>query len=74
MKLIYVEWLDANYEEGPLCEEHFERGVILKLAGFLVKEDAEIITVAAEADGDNWRYVIHIPISLIRKRKTFKLP
>ncbi len=37
MKLAYVEWLDASYQEGPLCEDDFEPRVVLVSAGLLAR-------------------------------------
>lgn len=71
MKLAYVEWLDASYQEGPLGEDDFEPRVVLVSAGLLAREDDETITLATDYDGRNgeWRHVSHIPkVNVIRKK------
>ncbi len=71
MKLAYVEWLDASYQEGPLCEDDFESRVVLVSAGLLAREDDETITVASDYDAraGEWRHVSHIPkVNVVRKK------
>ena len=71
MKLAYVEWLDASYQEGPLAEDDFEPRVVLVSAGLLAREDDETITVATDYDAraDEWRHVSHIPkVNIVRKK------
>ena len=71
MKLAYIEWLDASYQEGPLGEDDFEPRVILVTGGLLAGEDDETITVAADYDAraDEWRHVSHIPkVNIVHKK------
>jgi hypothetical protein len=71
MKLAYVEWLDASYQEGPLGEDDFEPRVVLVSAGLLAREDDETITVASDYDAraGEWRHVSHIPkVNVVRKK------
>ena len=71
MKLAYVEWLDASYQEGPLGEDDFEPRVVLVSAGLLAREDDETITVAADYDAraGEWRHVSHIPkVNVVRSK------
>ena len=71
MKLAYVEWLDASYQEGPLCEDDFEPRVVLVSAGLLAREDDETIAVATDYDprAGEWRHVSHIPkVNVVRSK------
>lgn len=71
MKLLYVEWLDASYQEGPLSEEDFEPRVVLVSAGLLAREDDETLTLASDYDprSGEWRHVSHIPkVNVVRRK------
>jgi len=71
MKLLYVEWVDASYQEGPLAEDDFEPRVVLVSAGLLAREDDESLTLASDYDPrtGEWRHVSHIPkVNVVRRR------
>jgi hypothetical protein len=74
MKLLYVEWLDASYQEGPLAEDDFEPRVVLVSAGLLAREDDETLTLASDYDPrtGEWRHVSHIPKINVVRRKIIK--
>ena len=76
MKVVYVEWLDASYQEGPLSEDEFTPHVILYSGGVFVREDDKTVTLATDYCGPNgdWRHVSHIPKVNIIRQKIFNVP
>lgn len=76
MKVVYVEWLDASYQEGPLAEDELIPHVILFSAGVLIREDDKTVSLATDYCSPNgdWRHVSHIPKVNIIRRKFFNVP
>jgi hypothetical protein len=76
MKLVYLEWFDASYQEGFLVEEDFTPQCILSSAGLFVREDDDTVTLAADFDPrcKEWRHISHIPKVNITRREILTVP
>ena len=52
--LVYVRWLDANYQEGDLLIEELDVNCELDSVGFLVKETPDAIVLSVENPRDGF--------------------
>ena len=61
-----VRWRDAFFDEGQLSREDFRDDFVVRSLGFLVRDDANILSLAQELlpDGE-YRAVTHIPRQLV---------
>ena len=85
MKIAYIEWLDARGERGPLSRKDAEEegSLIVTSAGILVREDAEVVTIAMDywswpdRDGtipETVREIEVIPRVLVRRLAIIEVP
>lgn len=76
MKLVYIKWQDAAYQDGDVLEEDaFSPEVLIESAGLLAREDDKTISLAIDHYGKDktWRHVAHIPKILITERQDFEV-
>lgn len=52
--LVYVRWLDANYQEGEVLIEELDPKCELETVGFLVKETPEAVVLSVENPRDGF--------------------
>lgn len=64
-KIAVVEWVDASWDSDTLRVHELSPLIRLRNTGWLVREDAESVTLAAEvSDSDRtMRHAVHIPRS-----------
>jgi len=69
--MVYIVWDDASYEDGNCNLDDLSGLVECWILGWLVKETADVMTIALEyqPDTESWRHVCHIPKSQIKKMK-----
>lgn len=72
MKILLLEWLDAQSDNGWLDEDEFEAPIDLTLTvGFLIQETSKFYVVAATFDphtnANNARMVI--PKGMVKRKK-----
>jgi hypothetical protein len=65
--LYIVTWTDAFFDEGQITRDDFRSEYVVRTVGFLVRDDADILSLAQELlpDGE-YRAVSHIPRQLVR--------
>jgi hypothetical protein len=65
--LVLVRWYDAWFDSEQQCPDDWRNEYPVQTVGFLVRDDATVISVAQEIlpDGDGYRAVTHIPTSTI---------
>ncbi len=62
-----VEWVDANYQEGPVSVRGLAPLKTVITLGMLIREDSKSVSLASEFcdEDDDFRDVTHIPKSCI---------
>ena len=67
LPLVLVRWHDAWFDPEQLSPEDWRGDYLVHTVGFLVRQDAHLVSVAQELlpDGDGFRAVTHIPVSTI---------
>jgi hypothetical protein len=68
----YFEWVDATHDSGwSEIEKCENKCSLIYSVGFVVKEDAEFITITSSVDSDFEEAcgILTVPVSWIRKRK-----
>jgi hypothetical protein len=74
VKIAYIRWLDAagSYQTWVSGKKLDVRGEI-QSSGFVVYENKEVITIATDFDGTNYRDVSSIPKSCILEKRIVAL-
>ena len=74
MKFVYIKWVDASYQRGPVTRDELEPKCELETAGIVVQETKDIISIAQDWDDryKQWRYVQHIPKKMICKKRRLR--
>lgn len=72
--ILYIRWVDANSDKGPYGPgEALRQGVVCDVAGWLVGETKEFVTVALETSiTAGARFLLNIPKVAIQERKVLK--
>ncbi len=76
MKVIYIKWFDANFDNGGYKKENLpHKEIILESIGIYIDEDKKYITLANEymAEYKKYKYIHNIPKVNIIKKKMIKL-
>ena len=73
MKLVYIKWFDAHYDNGTMSTEQVKKQpeYIMESVGIYVSEDKKYVNFANEwyFEGKTWRYSHCIPkVNIIKKR------
>jgi hypothetical protein len=69
-----IDWLDASLEDGPLALRDLDPLIRLQTTGWLVREDADSVSVAMEYGPDErYRCVQHIPRVNIKSMRTMRV-
>ena len=70
MKFVYIEWIDASYEEDIHDVNDMLGTIPSNLCGFLLAETDDTLSIAMEyyPKLDTWKHICHIPKCLIIKR------
>lgn len=67
--MVYVQWMDASYLDGPMPAEHVPQhaGVMIHTAGLLVDEDDDFLYIAADycEMNETVRHINYIPKVLV---------
>ena len=75
LSLIYIEWKDASYQDGPSYIGNIISDALLKTGGLLVQETETHFSVALdfyESDA-TWRHITNIPKGMIVKVQRFPI-
>jgi len=74
MKVLYVEWIDATATAGWDKFDRKDATVDLcKSIGFLVKQNKDMISLAAAISDKECNAIINIPTLWIKKKKYVKV-
>lgn len=67
-----VTWFDASYQRGECSIDELVPRVILESAGFLIREDADSVSIGMDyyPEDETWRHIENIPrVNIIKIRK-----
>lgn len=67
LPLVLVRWHDAWFDPEQQTPDEWRGDYLVHTVGFLVRRDSRVVSVAQELlpDGDGYRAVTHIPLSVI---------
>lgn len=67
--LVVVHWLDAWYDPDEQSPEDWREEYPIQTVGFLVRDEAGIVSIAQEVlpDGEGFRAVTHIPRPMVQR-------
>lgn len=71
--IIFIEWLDASHQNGPVDLTELSGEHIIRSAGWLIQETEDRISLAQDycVSIESYREVLHIPKKYILEQKRF---
>ena len=72
-KLLLVEWLDAATTTGWHSNPEDAKPAYVWTLGFYAGEDSQFLRIAQSRSGGDWANITTIPISLIQKKRRWKI-
>ena len=75
LKLVFIKWVDASWEPGPICEDEMLPYIVLQSCGFLISEDENYVNIGGDycEMEDTWRHVFHVPKVNLLEFKTISM-
>jgi hypothetical protein len=69
LPLVLIEWRDAFFDYELKDIEDARDEYLVKTVGYLLREGPDFVTIAQEilADGEGFRAVTHIPVSIVQR-------
>ena len=75
-RLVLVTWRDAWFDFDEPDPEDVRPDYLVNTVGFLVRQGSRFVSIAQEIlpDGDGFRAVTHIPVSVVERMCTLREP
>ena len=72
MKIAYVRWRDAGFQDGSVRLYSFDDECVIEEVGILARETATYVSLAMDynAADESYRNVAHIPKGMILEMRT----